>query len=251
MIEKGAFDGVTAIVHLAGAGIADRRWTSNRKKVLEMSRVDSANLIFDHLNKIGRSVDTFISASAIGYYGTDTGSVWMSEEKNPGKGFLPRLVQNWEKAADQFEQIGARVVKLRIGPVISPTDGMLSKMLPLVKLGVGAALGTGSQYLSWIHIDDLVAIITKALANTDWKGVYNTVSPSPVDNKTFMKLLCKHSKRPFIMPNVPPFCMKLILGELSDVLLGGNKVSAKKIMNQKYVFRFDNLEDSLKDVLQK
>jgi len=250
IIEEGAFDGVNHIVHLAGAGVADWLWTSKRKAVLTSSRVDSANLIHKSLKDSNQKIESFISASAIGIYGFDTGGILQTEDRIQfGDDFLATLIKKWESAANQFDELDARVVKLRIGLVLSKGEGLLGKLVPLANLGLSTAFGSGDQYMSWIHIQDLAQMLLYAIDQQQIKGSYNAVAPNPISNKEFVSVLAKVINRPFFLPNTPKFLMKLALGEMSSIVTGGNRVSSKKIEDAGFTFQFNSLQQSLRDLL--
>ena len=252
IIEDGAMENVDFIIHLAGAGVADKRWTDERKKVLASSRIDSANLLYQQLKRKNQKIKGFISASAIGIYGFDTGSILQTEDRiQLGDDFLATLTKKWELAADQFSELSEKVVKLRIGLVLSEDGGLLDKLIPVTKLGMASAFGSGDQYMSWIHIDDLVNMFVKALEDSSLKGVYNAVAPNPVTNKEFIKMLSDVLERPFFLPNTPKFLMRAALGELASAITGGNKVSSEKIEYAGYKFEFPELRESLEDLLRK
>lgn len=252
VIEQGALDGVDVIIHLAGAGVADKRWTDERKRVLTSSRIDSANLIFEQLKSMNKKINAFISASAIGIYGFDTGGIVQTEDRiQLGDDFLATLTKKWELAADQFGDLGTRVVKLRIGLVLSREGGLLEKLLPVAKIGMSSAFGSGDQYMSWIHIDDLVNMFVESIKNKKLNGVYNAVAPNPVSNKEFLSILSDALNRPYFLPNTPKFLLKFVFGELASAITGGNKVSSRKIEASGFKFQFEDLQASLKDLMRK
>ncbi len=251
-IEEGTFKNVKHIIHLAGAGIADKRWTPKRKQELINSRVESANLIYQYLKTSNHKVESFISASAIGIYGFDTGGILQTEDRlQLGDDYLATLTKKWEVAADQFSDLGARVVKLRIGLVLSNKGGILEKLLPVVKIGMGSAFGSGEQYMSWIHIDDLVRIFIEVVENAEIIGIYNAVAPNPVTNKDFIKILTRVINKPYFLPNTPKFVLKILLGELSSAITGGNNVSSNKIESTGFNFQFIELVEAMKDLIKK
>ena len=249
-IEAGALDNTSFIIHLAGAGVADKRWTDDRKKLLKSSRIDSAKLLLHHLKNSRVNIEAFISASAIGIYGFDTGTILQTEDRvHLGDDFLATLTKDWENAADQFKNYATRVVKLRIGLVLSKEGGLLAKLLPPARLGLSTAFGDGEQFMSWIHIDDLAKMFVMAMEQESMKGVYNAVAPNPVTNTDFLKMLARTIGRPFILPNTPKFVMKLAFGELSSVITGGNKVSSEKIEKAGFTFQFDTIDEALNNLL--
>jgi len=251
-MEQEAIEQVDYIIHLAGAGVADKRWTDDRKKVLASSRIDSAQLLHDYLKKSGKKIRAFISASAIGIYGFDTGGIAQTEDrKQLGDDFLATLTKKWEEAADEFIDLSDRIVKLRIGLVLSAKGGLLDKLIPITKLGLGSAFGTGEQFMSWIHMDDLVDMFIKAVEDEDMEGIYNAVAPKPVTNQDFIKELSNVLGRPFFLPNTPKFLMKAVLGELASAVTGGNKVSSEKIEQAGFKFMFPTLSVALSNLLLK
>jgi len=251
VIDLEAFSSVDTIVHLAGAGVADKPWSDKRKKEILDSRVQSTNLLFNTIKDKGLAVKTIVSASAIGYYGLNTGDSFVDEHAPKGDGFLAGVVEEWEQAVDQFNNFALKVVKLRIGVVLSSDGGALPKMVQPIKLGFGAPLGTGKQYLSWIHINDLVDMFYYAIKGDQLIGSYNAVSSEPVTNKQFTQFCAKLLKRPLWLPNVPDFALNSMLGEMAQIVLGGNKVSNKKIKMAGFKFEYENLEEALRNLLKK
>ncbi len=249
-IDYQAFDGVDSIVHLAGAGIADRRWTRQRRAELVCSRVDTLNLLLDHIQQQNIMVKTLVSASAIGYYGIDTNEARLTEQSPAGDDFAARLVQSWEGAADRAAELGVRVVKLRTGIVLSAAGGALPKFMLPVRFGFGAPLGSGDQYQSWIHIDDICALYRDALVNTNWQGVYNAVAPEVTTNETITRILAKLMRRPLWLPNVPRFVLKILLGELADLVLSSNHIVNKRIsIETTFKYKFPSIADALEDLI--
>jgi len=246
-IEPNAFDEVNTIVHLAGSNVGDNRWTASWKKEILDSRIRSTRLLFDTIKKNNRSIKTFVSASAIGYYGFESDSVF-EEESIPGEDFLAQVTKRWEDEVDKIKSLGIRVVKIRIGIVLSEKGGALDKMVLPIKYGVGSPLGSGQQYLSWIHIDDLCGIFAKAIEDEKMNGAYNAVS-SWVTNSEMTKAIAKILNRRLWLPKVPPLALKIILGEMADIVLNGSKVSSEKIKNAGFRFQYSVLENALKDLL--
>ena len=247
-IEPEAFDNVNVIIHLAGSGIADARWTKSRKKEILNSRVDSCNLLFDYVKKKNIKLDAFISASGTGYYGAITTTHVFTENDPPANDFLGQTCVLWEKAADNFLSLNTRVVKIRTGIVLSKRGGALEKMAAPVKCYLGASLGTGKQFMPWIHISDLVNIYLKAVNDTAMHGAYNAVAPESTTNDNFNKKIAECLKKPLLLPPVPALIMKIALGEMAKLVLEGSAVSSEKIQNSGFVFRFANLKESLKDL---
>jgi len=248
-IDEGALENVDAIVHLAGASIGDGRWTGRRKEEILKSRVNSTKLLHRELAKGNHSVKTFICASAVGYYGSDCGDVLKGEGDAPGTDFLADVCKVWEQTTEEITTLGIRVVRLRTGVVLSPSGGALEPMARQVQFGLGAALGDGKQYMSWIHLDDHCEAIIFALQHDGIHGPYNSVAPAPVTNREFTNTLARVLKRPFFLPNVPAFILKLLLGEMSVLVLGGCKVSSEKLVAAGFKFKYPELDAALKDIL--
>ena len=240
-IDKKALENIDFIIHLAGAGIAEKRWTRNRKKIIIDSRVQSADLLFKEVDK--QNLKGFISASGIGYYGAQTSSKIFTENDDSGNDFLSDVCFKWEKAATQFKNKNTFVTILRTGVVLSKNGGALEKM----KTPIISAIGSGKQYLPWIHLDDLCKIYLYAIEK-EINGIYNAVSVEHITNKDFSKKLAKVIKRPFLNFNVPAFVLKIALGELSKILLEGSRISSKKIEKSGFSFRFKNLDKALLDL---
>lgn len=251
-IDDTAFEGVSHIIHLAGANISEKRWTDERKKELISSRVDSADLILKTLQEKKIRLKSFISASGINYYGTKTTDAIFNENNQPGNDFLSEVVVLWERAADQFKEqnLAERVVKIRTAVVLSEKDGALKKMLPPIRMGIGAPLGTGKQYMPWIHIEDICTIYEFALKNNTMDGAFNAVSPQHTTNENLTKKIAEVLKKPLFMPNIPGFVLKLIFGELADALLEGSRASAEKIQNAGFQFKFPDLKKALEHLLK-
>tara|TARA_R110001583_G_scaffold1342_2_gene11011 strand:+ start:6235 stop:7134 length:900 start_codon:yes stop_codon:yes gene_type:complete len=238
------------IINLAGANIAEKRWSSSRKKLILDSRIQSANLIFNEVKKQNKELKAFISASAVGYYGAVTSDKIFTEDQVASGDFLGQTCVKWESAAKQFETLNIKTTILRTGLVLNQKGGALSKMIIPIKLGLASALGSGDQYLPWIHIDDLCEIYIKAIEDVSMKGVFNAVAPDFQTNNSFTHALAKMLNKPYWLPNTPSFFLKLILGDMSDLLLKGSRVSSNKILKNEFNFRFPKLEDALRDLLK-
>lgn len=247
-IDKEAIKGTDAIIHLAGAGVADKKWTESWKKEIYDSRIDSTRLLFDAVKNHNSRLKQFISASAIGYYGWDTGSKVVDENQKQGEGFLADVVADWEREVGKFDELAIPNSLVRVGVVLSEEGGALKEIGKPIKMGVGAALGSGSQYMSWVHIDDLCGIFMHLLQNGQ-SGIFNGVAPNPVSNKTLTKKLAKALNRPLFLPNVPSFALKLIVGEMQVMLVGGNNVSSKKIEDTGFNFQYPSLDSALKELI--
>ena len=249
-IEAGALDSVDYIINLAGANIGEKRWTAKRKKQIIDSRIKSSGLIYDNIKPNKIKPKAFISASAIGYYGAIISEKAFYETDLPASDFLGETCRLWEQSADKFENSGMRVVKIRTGVVLAEKGGVLSKMIVPVKLGFGSAIGSGKQYMPWIHIDDLCSIYIKAIEDIQMSGAYNAVAPQHTTNVEFTRTLANVLKKPFWFPAIPAFMLKIIFGEMSEMLLRGSRVSSEKIIIAGYKFKFSNLQAALTDLLR-
>lgn len=250
-IEKEAIDTAVCIIHLAGANIGAKRWTAKRKQLIIDSRIKTGQLILSKIKEQNKDLQTFISASAIGYYGTITSDKIFTETNPPANDFLGDTCRQWEQTADRIKELGIRTVKIRTGVVLTRQGGALSKMIAPVKMGIGSAIGTGRQYLPWIHIDDLCDIYIKAIEDTQMDGAYNAVAPDHKTNKEFTRTLARVLKKPFWFPNVPAITMNLMFGKMSEILLRGSRISADKIKSTGYNFLFSDLESALTDLIKK
>ncbi len=248
-IDNRALDGIDTIINLTGEGIADKPWTAERKQQIIDSRVKAAELIFNAIKETNTTIESYISASAVGIYGDREDEV-LDEESLSGTGFMADCCLAWEKAADQGIVLGIRVVKIRIGIVLSERGGALAAMEKPISYFAGAALGTGKQWMPWIHIADLVSIFVKAVEDKTMFDSYNAAAPSPVTNQTFTKTLGKILHRPIWPFNVPKFVLKAILGEMSILPLISTNTSSQKILNTGFQFRYLNIEDALKAIYE-
>ncbi len=233
------------IIHLAGAGIADKRWSKERKRILINSRVETANLLFEKVKELNPNLKGFISASAIGYYGATTSEKIYEEYDAPGNDFISHICKVWEKAANQFNALNIRTVIFRNGVVLSKDGGALEKLSKPIKLGVGAPIGSGEQFMPWIHLEDLCNMYLESIENKEIRGVYNAVAPEHITNKSLTKIIAKKLKKPLWLPNIPAFVMKLILGEMAVILLEGSRVSSEKITLTGFKFRYPKINDAL------
>lgn len=244
-IDPEALQQTDVVIHLAGAGIADERWSKKRKLEILESRTKSTALIVRELNK-NNTVKTLVSASAVGYYGMTLEATELTENSSPGSGFLADVVTAWEHEADQLKN--KRLVKIRTGVVLSKQDGALNEIAKPVRLGFGAPLGTGDQYVSWIHLDDLCEIFIRAAEDESMHGPYNAATGA-VTNRELTKAIASALHKPLWLPAVPSFALKLFLGEMADLVLLGNHVSSDKIRHTGFSFRFDTLEKALNNLL--
>jgi len=244
-VDVAAIEGVEVVLHLSGAGIADGRWTEERKQLLRSSRIDTTRVLVDSLLRLKQKPRLLIVASAIGYYG-NRGDEILTESSTTGTDFLALVCRDWEAEASRAAARGIRTVMLRTGVVLSGKGGALPKMLTPFKLGVGGRLGSGQQWMSWIAIEDVVGIIRNAIANEQVSGPVNVVAPNPVRNEEFTRLLAAMLHRPAIFP-APAFMLRLAMGEMADaVLLGSDRVKPERMLAAGYKFRFEILEPALR-----
>jgi uncharacterized protein len=247
-LDAAAAEGCDALVHLAGASIADGRWNASRKNLLRSSRVEATRNLFGALGKLQRPPRVIVGASAIGYYGS-RGDETLSETSAPGNDFLASVCQEWERETARGAEFGARVVSVRFGIILAAHGGALPKMLTPFKLGVGGRLGSGRQWMSWVTLEETVRVLQFALANAALAGPVNVVAPNPVRNSEFTKILGKTLHRPALFP-APPFALRLALGEMADaLLLSSQRVMPAKLAGAGYQFQQADLQPALQKVL--
>jgi hypothetical protein len=244
-MDEKAIAWADAIIHLAGAGVADKRWSEERKSLILNSRIQSSNLLYKTLEKTSKKPHVIISSSAVGYYGFDTGDRLVYEGDPPGNDFLASVVKKWESATERFQDLNIRNVIFRIGIVLAKEGGALKEML---KPPVAAPLGSGQQYLSWIYIEDLSRMFVHALENHGISGIYNAVGPVPVNNKVLTRKAAEFKGKPFVNIGVPSFALKIGLGEMANMVLGGNRVSNEKISGTGFKFMYGDLNHSLRKI---
>lgn len=244
-IDIEALRSCNILIHLAGANVGAKRWSKVRKAEIISSRVDSLNFLHREFKKLGEFPETVISASAIGYYGMKKTPGIYDENSPNGKDFLAEVCAKWEQAAYQFQQL-SRVVVLRIGIVLSDKGGALVPLDRLTNLGLSSPLGSGTQYMPWVHLDDLSSMFVQAAIDDTMIGAYNAVAQGDITQEEFLKILAKVRKKPFFMPRVPAFILKLMFGEMSQILLEGKAISGLKIKRAGYSFQYPALENALR-----
>ena len=243
-VDAAKLDGIEAVVHLAGESI-NGRWTPEKKALIRESRVKGTRVLSEALAQLAKPPQVLVCASAVGYYG-DRGDELMSEQSDPGGGFLAGVVREWEAATEAAAKKGIRVVNLRIGVVLGAGGGALAAMLTPFKMGVGGRVGSGQQYMSWIALDDVVGAVEHALATESLRGPVNVVSPNPARNLEFTKTLGRVLSRPTIFP-LPAFVVKLVFGQMGqELLLEGQRVDSAKLAASGYTFRYPELESALR-----
>jgi len=250
-IDPKCFEGVDAIIHLAGASIS-KKWTTKNKSEILDSRIDSTNLLKKGMNEFaGETIKTFVAASAVGIYPSNFEVSYGEETKiAPPENFLQEVVVKWEAALNDLSSSVKSFSKFRIGLVLSKNGGVLPTLALPVKLFVGAAFGTGKQWQSWIHIDDVSQMLLNA-AKQNWQGTYNAVAPNPVSQNELIASVGQALDRPVFLPNLPSLLIKLALGDRSSLVLNSQKVSAEKVLAKGFVFQYDNLKLALKTLYDK
>ena len=244
-IDLRAFEGVNKIVHLAGAGIADHRWTQSYKQQIKESRVLSTQLLVDTLNKQAIRPEVLVSTSAIGIYGNQVKGI-ADENSQPGDSFLAEVCKHWESP---LQQATCRTVALRVGVVLAKESGFIPQVAAPIKWGVGAALGSGKQLMSWIHIDDLCKMYEWSLYQPEANGVYNAVAPEPVSNAEITKQMAKRLHRPLIAPNVPEFALRILFGEVTDTLLANQHIQPTRFVQAGFAFQYPTLSKALDNLM--
>ncbi len=244
-IDEKSFDGVTKIINLTGANIAQKRWTKKRKIETIESRAKTIDLLFTYVKTRNYSINTFISSSAVGYYGATTSNEIFTETSNNGGDFLASVCEKWEKSAMQFESLGIATVILRKGIIVGKDGGMYQKLAPFAKVGINTSLGNGKQFLPWIDIRDLVRLYEFILKTNEISGRFNVVSSENITMNDFSKTLLQSFRKTSFLPNAPSFLIRLLFGEMSLMLLNGSKVSNEKIKQTGFQFEFDKLQKSL------
>ena len=248
-IEEAAVLNADYIIHLAGENIAEKKWTTTRKAEIKDSRTQSAQLIYTVLKKHNKRIEAFVSASGIGFYCAINGEGICTENTLPANDFIGMTCQEWEKSADLMAGLGIRTVKIRTGLVLGKDEGILKKLTPIFKRGLGSALGSGKQYMPWIHIHDLCMMYIEAIENDKMSGAYNATINDSTTNLSFSKALANSLGKSMWLPKVPAFLIRIGMGEMADIVLTGRRVSSDKIKKLGFRFQFKNLKKALKDCL--
>lgn len=249
-IDDAALQGVQVVINLAGAGIAEKRWTPARKQLIVDSRVQSAGVLREAFQRLKHLPDAYLAASAIGYYG-NSGGRWMTEEDPPAdQGFLSTSTVEWEAATERIGALGVRTVALRIGIVLERDGGALREIIRPLRFGLGAYFADGRAWYSWIHRDDVCRLFLWAMENAPAEGIYNAVAPYPVRNRELVRATARAMGRHALFAPVPAFALRLMLGEMADVVLNSTRVSAGKILSAGFLFRYPTVEEALQHIFE-
>jgi uncharacterized protein (TIGR01777 family) len=247
-IDLAAFEDVSVIIHLAGASVS-KKWTKAYKNEIIQSRVQTANLLLNTLKAHPNKVKQFVAASAIGIYPDDLTAIYHEDDSKIDDSFLGEVTQLWEESTNLFKSLPLLVTTIRIGVVLAKESGALVEMSKPIKYGFGAVLASGKQYVSWIHIYDLVAIF-KYVIDHNLEGIYNAVSPYPTTNEELTKAIAKTIHKPLFLPNVPKFMLRFLLGEMHQIVTSSQHVSSRKILDSGFQFQFASLSKSLQNLLK-
>ena len=246
IIDENCLMGVDSIINLAGANIS-KRWTNSYKQEIIESRLLSSALLFKAIKNNPNQVKQIVSASGTSIYPNSDKVIYDENSTQVNNSFLGNVVVKWEESTDKFTSLGLKVCKLRTGIVLSTKGGALVEMLKTIKIGLGSSFGSGKQIQTWIHIHDIASLYYFAIKN-DLDGVYNAISPNPVSNEELTCTIAKVLKKPLFMPNIPKFIMKLILGEMHELLFENRNLSAKKIIDKGFVFKYKTIDEALKNI---
>jgi uncharacterized protein len=250
-LDEAALEGVDFVVNLAGAGIADRRWTAARKRELVQSRVQSAEVLRRAFEREAKRPRAYVSASAIGFYGNSGEDLMLETSAPADQSFMVECCQKWEQAADAVAALGIRTVKLRIGVVLATEGGALAEFVKPLRFGLGTYFADGQAWYSWIHRDDVCRAFVWALENESVEGIFNAVAPQPVRNRDLVQATARAMRQPVLMLPAPAFALRLMLGEMSAVVLNSNRVSAEKIERAGFQFDFPTLEGALGEIFDR
>jgi len=250
VIDQNAVAAADGIIHLAGTNIGSRRWTASRRKSIIESRVNTCRLLFEAVCKCSNKPELFISASGISYYGMVTSERIFTETDPAGDDFLAQTCFEWEREARTFTTLGIRTVIFRNGLVLTRQGGIISRLYAFFRAGIGAVLGSGRQYVPWIHIDDLCKMYIMAVENGEMSGVYNAVAPEFLTFSDFAHQYASSLNRKIILPSIPPLALKLAFGEMSGIILEGSRISCSKIQETGFIFKYNSLLPALEDLFK-
>lgn len=250
-IDQEAFNGVSAIIHLAGAGIADKRWTTARKKELIQSRVASTALLSQAIARMESKPDVVVACSAIGYYGSSQTATFTENSQPATEGFMEEVCAAWEQASDAIRQQGIRTPLIRVGIVLSRKGGALPELMKTYPVGVGSYFGKGQQQYSWIHIKDICRLFIEAMENSSYKMIYNGVAPNPCTLKKLANGMARAWPSPVVVLPAPEFALKVLLGEMAAIVLNSTRVLPEATMSNGFTFEFPSLKEAMEDLMHK
>jgi len=248
-IEERTFEGINHVIHLAGENIASKRWSSKQKRKIAESRINSSKLLIHTLKGINHKVESITSASGVGYYGTLNCEHEYNEKSKPGNDFLSYVCENWETEVNKAQKIGVRTVNIRTGLVLSDKGGAFPKISYPIKFGLGATLGSGNQFMPWIHLDDLCDVYIESLENKLFSGPINAVAPEVITNKQFTITVAQHLNKTIALPNIPSILLKILFGEMSSLLLKGNRVQSDTLHDLQFKFKYKTLKQAITELL--
>lgn len=241
------FNRAEVLINLSGRAVNDKRWSESFKKELYKSRIEPTQKLVTILNTTNHTINTYVNASAIGYYGMDRGEEELVEESDPGNDFFADLCRDWETAALEAKR-AVRCIIPRIGVVLDPDDGAFTQMKKPILLGAGSALGSGKQWVAWIHINDFVRGIAHLIENEDSEGIYNLCNPNPIQNRHLVGKIADSLNKPILLPTVPKFALKLVLGEMAKVVLGSLKVRPARLVKAKFAFNYTDIKEAVRQL---
>jgi uncharacterized protein (TIGR01777 family) len=247
-IAPNALQDAHAIIHLAGAGVADHRWTKSYKKEIYESRIGATKLLFQEIKKHQIPLHKFVSASAIGIYGNDT-TYSVKEDDSAASNFLAQVCVDWERESSRINELNIPTCIIRVGVVLSSKGGFIKEVGKPIQYYAGTVLGSGKQMLSWIHINDLVNLFAAAVTRDSMKGIYNGVSPNPVSFHEITHKLAQRMNKPILLPNVPEIALKIMMGEMYSMLIANQHVSAQKILNEGFEFQYPDIDSALANLV--
>lgn len=247
IIDENCLMGVDAIIHLAGASLV-KRWTKAYKQEIIESRIFPSNVLYKALKENPHQVKQIVSASGIAIYPNSSTIIYAENATEIDDGFLGNVVVKWEESVDKFQLLNIKVCKFRTGMVLSKKGGALAEMLKPIQLGLGAPFGNGKQMQSWIHLHDLAALYFFAVQNS-WEGTFNAVAPKAVSNEVLTKMIANILGKPLFMPHIPEFVMKIMLGEMHELLFTNKNLSAQKVLDNGFTFEYPNIEKALSNLL--
>ncbi len=248
-LDLHALDSLDVLIHLAGENIGTQRWTPGQKERIRSSRVDSAHFLFDTIQQQQITLKTYITASATGWYSDQPEDTPHTESDPPGSGFLAEVCCEWESAADRFEAVSVRTVKVRTGVVLTAAGGMLPELMRLFRYHLGAVPGNGGAWINWIHLDDLCSLYTYLLESEQLSGIFNAVAPEPVTQRECMHLLAQYFRHKILLPYIPSLALYAALGQRARLILKGSRVSSNKVVSSGFSFNHSRFEEALNNLL--